>query len=67
MFSVITEYLQVNEEGTEAAAATAAIAVITSATSGPPQFVCDHPFIFFLQHRNTGMILFQGRVVNPLG
>ena len=64
MFSVITEYLQVNEEGTEAAAATAAIAKIKS---GPPQFVCDHPFIFFLQHRNTGMILFQGRVVNPLG
>jgi len=60
-------FVNVNEEGTEAAAITALIA---RATSGPPEptaeFVADHPFMFVIQEKETGEILFIGRLVNPL-
>ncbi len=59
-------YIEVNEEGTEAAAATG---VIMGATSvGPSQvktFNADHPFIFLIQDKTTGAILFMGRVNDP--
>ncbi|MCX8189899.1 MAG: serpin family protein [Candidatus Diapherotrites archaeon] len=57
-------YAKVDEKGTEAAAATA---VIMKATSARPEitFVADHPFIFLIQHKETGTILFVGRVINP--
>ncbi len=57
-------FVDVNEEGTEAAAATGVGIGITSV----PQvmvFCADHPFIFIIQERDTGNILFLGRVVNP--
>ncbi|MEK7483152.1 MAG: serpin family protein [Planctomycetota bacterium] len=55
-------FVEVNEEGTEAAAATA----ITMEKSGPPKrFYADHPFIFLIQDQKTGNILFLGRVMNP--
>ena len=61
-------FVEVNEEGTEAAAATAVIMVrITSVGSEPkiPTFRADHPFIFIIQQNDTGNILFMGRVSDP--
>ena len=60
-------FVNVNEEGTEAAAITA---LVVRATSGPPEprheFIADHPFVFIIQEDNTGEILFIGRLANPL-
>lgn len=58
-------YVKVDEEGTEAAAATAVSVGITSV--GPPRkiFRADHPFIFIIQEKETGNILFLGRVADP--
>jgi serpin B len=57
-------YVEVNEEGTEAAAATAIIMELT-AIPDIIEFKADHPFIFLIQHEETGAILFMGRVMNP--
>lgn len=57
-------YVKVDEEGTEAAAATAVTMGITSARPRNT-FVADHPFIFIIQEKNTGNILFLGRVTDP--
>jgi len=57
-------YVEVNEEGTEAAAATA-IVMTTSYVPDQKEFIADHPFIFLIQHKETGAILFMGRVMNP--
>jgi serpin B len=54
-------FVDVSEEGTEAAAATG----LAGFESGPPRFVADHPFIFLIQDMKSGQILFMGRVVNP--
>ncbi|MCX7995396.1 MAG: serpin family protein [candidate division WOR-3 bacterium] len=58
-------YVDVNEEGTEAAAATGVVVGITSVGPKIPVFRADHPFIFLIQDKNTGNILFIGRVVEP--
>ena len=55
-------YIKVDEEGTEAAAATV---VVISKTTAAITFRADHPFIFIIQERKTGNILFIGRVVDP--
>ena len=57
-------YVKVDEQGTEAAAATA---VVVSLKSAMPSnvFRADHPFIFLIQETNTGNILFLGRVIDP--
>jgi serpin B len=55
-------FVEVNEEGTEAAAATG----ISMFQSGPFEFTVDRPFIFIIQDNETGSILFIGKVVNPL-
>ena len=55
-------YVEVNEEGTEAAAATASIMDLKAA---PFFFFADHPFVFLIQHEETGAILFMGKVMNP--
>lgn len=55
--------LQVNEEGSEAAAATAAV-VTKFRTASTPQFVADHPFLFAVVHRETSSIIFFGRFAN---
>jgi len=57
-------FVEMNEQGTEAAAATAIGMAPTSFTQ-TPLFKADHPFIFLIQHNSTGNILFMGRVVNP--
>jgi serpin B len=59
-------FVDVNEGGTEAAAATA---VVLSRPAPPPEepvaFRADHPFLFLLRDRRTGSILFLGRVTDP--
>lgn len=61
-------FVDVNEEGTEAAAATGVAVGITSLPpKRVPVFRADHPFIFLIQEKETGNILFMGRVVNPVG
>lgn len=57
-------FVEVNEEGTEAAAATAIIMELT-AIPDPLSFVADHPFVFLIQHEETGAILFVGTVMDP--
>jgi serpin B len=57
-------FVEVNEEGTEAAAATGVIMGV-KAVFLKKVFRADHPFIFFIQHRDTGNILFMGRVIDP--
>ena len=56
-------FVDVNEEGTEAAAATGVV-VGGGAT---PVFRADHPFVFLIVEKDSGAILFIGRVVNPKG
>jgi serpin B len=57
--------ITVDEHGTEAAAATGAVAEILSAPAGPVTLTIDRPFIFVIRDDTTGAILFSGRVVNP--
>lgn len=59
-------FVELNEEGTEAAAATAVVMVEeTAEVSEPPRFTADHPFLFFLRDESTGAILFAGRLARP--
>jgi serpin B len=60
-------WVQVDEVGTEAAAATAVMMVAVSYHEHPPPeiFHADHPFIFLLRDMETGTILFVGQVVDP--
>lgn len=60
-------FVEVNEEGTEAAAATAVVIGITAVAEPQPVpiFKADHPFIFFIRENQTGSLLFMGRIVNP--
>jgi len=63
-------YVDVNEEGTEAAAATAVVMRGKGAAPAEdpvPVFRADHPFIFLIQDNTSGNILFIGRVENPTG
>jgi len=57
-------FVEVNEEGTEAAAATGII-MGAKAVLMKKVFRADHPFIFFIQEKQTGAILFLGRVMDP--
>lgn len=60
-------FCAVDEDGTEAAAATAVIMRAGSAAqSGQPKsFIADHPFLFLIRDTQTGSILFMGRVLKP--
>ena len=59
-------YVDVNEEGTEAAAATGVTMRLTSVgPSETPVFRADHPFLFLIRDNQCGSILFVGRVMNP--
>ncbi|WP_165226735.1 serpin family protein [Aquisphaera insulae] len=62
-------YVDLNEEGTEAAAATGvAMALRAAARPTPPViFRADHPFLFVIRDNRTGALLFVGRIVNPAG
>ena len=54
-------WVDVNEEGTEAAAATSVVV----ATSGPLVVRADRPFLFFIRERLSGTILFAGKFASP--
>ncbi|CAI9586544.1 unnamed protein product [Staurois parvus] len=56
-------FVEVNEEGTEAAAATAGIALMCLLPE--EEFNADHPFLFFIRHNITRNILFAGRYSSP--
>jgi serpin B len=56
-------YVDVDEEGTKAAAATG---LIVPSGGIPVDFNADHPFLFLIRHNATGAILFLGRVTNPV-
>ena len=59
-------FINVDESGTEAAAATTVSFGITSIEPGPPvELIIDRPFIYVIRHRPTGALLFLGRVMNP--
>ena len=58
-------FVEVNEEGTEAAAATAVVMTRSAAVGRPARFVADHPFYFAIRDRQTGAVLFLGRLINP--
>jgi serpin B len=61
-------FVEVNEEGTEAAAATAVVMTFGGMDDDEPDpvtFRADHPFIFFIEHQESGQILFMGKVEDP--
>ena len=61
-------YVEVNEEGTEAAAVTAVRTCVTMCArpiSLPFLFRADHPFLFFIRNNRTRSVLFLGKLVNP--
>lgn len=57
-------FIEVNEEGSEAAAVSGMIAISRMAVLYP-QVIVDHPFFFLIRKRKTGTILFMGRVMHP--
>ena len=57
-------FIEVNEDGAEAAAATAGIMMMRAMPMNP-QFTCDRPFMFLIRDNVTGMILFSGHVTDP--
>jgi len=58
-------FVEVNEEGTEAAAATGIIMRTTSMPAPPKIFRADHPFVFLIRENQSGKILFMGRICDP--
>jgi len=59
-------FVEVNEEGTEAAAVTTIGINLTSAgPQNPPTFIIDKPFVFAIRERTTNTLLFAGQVMNP--
>lgn len=57
-------FVEVNEEGTEAVAATGST-ITMRCLRFTPRFLADHPFLFFIQHVKTKGILFCGRFSSP--
>ncbi|XP_052036308.1 neuroserpin [Apodemus sylvaticus] len=62
--AVHKSFIEVNEEGSEAAVASGMIAISRMAVLYP-QVIVDHPFFFLIKNRKTGTILFMGRVMHP--
>lgn len=62
--AVHKSFIEVNEEGSEAAVASGMIAISRMAVLFP-QVIVDHPFLFLIKNRKTGTILFMGRVMHP--
>jgi serpin B len=72
MISLVVQkaFVEVTEEGTEAAAATAVVMVVVSSGGLPPPrppipFHADHPFLYLIRDPDTGLVLFIGRVLDP--
>lgn len=58
-------FIEVNEEGTEAAAATAVMMRLMCMPMDPLKFIADHPFLFMIKENKTKTILFIGRYCKP--
>jgi len=61
-------WVEVSEEGTEAAAATGLVVnmrAMARPIAAPPVFRADHPFVFFIREGQSGSILFLGRLADP--
>jgi serpin B len=62
-------FIEIDEEGTEAAAATAVIMTLESISVNEPpkpkEFIADHPFLFYIIDDETQAILFMGRLMEP--
>ncbi len=58
-------FIETNEEGTEAAAATVVEIGLTSMPPSPLVFRMDHPFIYIIRETTTNTIIFMGRVSDP--
>lgn len=58
-------FIEVNEEGTEAAAVTSVGVVLTSAGPQPLQLKLDRPFLFAIREKSSGLIIFMGQMNNP--
>lgn len=59
-------FIEVNEEGTEAAAATGIVVGVTSVpVDSPKVFIANRPFMFLIRDLGTGSILFMGRMTDP--
>ena len=59
-------FVEVNEEGTEAAAVTSVGVSATSIQPPPPQFIADRPFFFAIRDNETKTVLFMGTIVEPV-
>ena len=62
-------FVMVDEQGTEAAAATAMEMLFGSVSppAPPAEFFADHPFLFVIRDTRSGAVLFMGRLVDPAG
>ncbi len=58
-------FVEVNEEGTEAAAATGVVMTLKAMPPRPNEFRADRPFVFVIKDNHTGSVLFVGRVTDP--
>lgn len=61
-------FIDVDEEKTEAAAATAVVMKLTSIAPSPKaplEFRADHPFMFIIRNKNDNAVLFMGQLTNP--
>lgn len=59
-------FVAVDEEGTEAAAVTAVEMIVTSAGPQTTSFIVNRPFLLFIKEKSTGVILFMGKIINPV-
>jgi serpin B len=63
-------FIEIDETGTEAAAATAVVMTIESTSVEPipvpKQFIADHPFVFFIVDNETKAVLFMGKILDPI-
>ena len=58
-------FVEVNEEGSEAAAATAVVGGFRGAAPAPAMFIANRPFLFAIRHQASGLLLFLGRLTQP--
>jgi serpin B len=61
-------FVEVDERGTEAAAATAVVTMRAGSAARPEEpiaFTADHPFLFFIRDLRSGTVLFMGRLTDP--
>ncbi|CAL1410858.1 unnamed protein product [Linum trigynum] len=58
-------FIEVNEQGTEAGAASVGVIALRGLPAEKIDFVADHPFMFLIKEDLTGMVLFSGHIVDP--